>query len=63
MATSPQQQTATIFKFPVTPRTIPVGQRNPVNLTPDIGPRIAAAAFDSWYHEAAVADVDPTRKQ
>ncbi|MDE1991453.1 MAG: DUF2735 domain-containing protein [Rhizobiaceae bacterium] len=63
MATSPQQQTAKIFQFPVTSRTLPSAQRNSVNLNPDIGPRIATAAFDSWYHEAAITDADTTRKQ
>ncbi|AVA20259.1 DUF2735 domain-containing protein [Rhizobium sp. LEGMi198b] len=64
MATSPQHETAKIFQFPIKTRTVPAaGQRDQVNLDPDIGPRIATAAFDSWYHEAAITESDQTRKQ
>ncbi|WFU09440.1 DUF2735 domain-containing protein [Rhizobium sp. CB3090] len=63
MAISPQHETAKIFKFPIKTRPIPAGQRDQVNLNPDIGPRIATAAFDSWYHEAAISESDETRKQ
>ncbi|QND49476.1 DUF2735 domain-containing protein [Rhizobium lusitanum] len=63
MAISPIHETAKIFQFPIKARAIPAGQRNAVNLTPDIGPRIATVDFDSWYHAAAVAESDTPRKQ
>lgn len=63
MAISPLHETAKIFQFPIKARAIPAGQRSHVNLNPDIGPRIAVVDFDSWYHEAAIADSDTTRKQ
>ncbi|MDL2399211.1 DUF2735 domain-containing protein [Rhizobium mayense] len=63
MATSPHRETAKIYQFPVTARPVPAARREKVNLTPDIGPSICTAAFDSWYHEAAIAESDQTRKQ
>jgi len=64
MAISARHETAKIYQFPVTARATAVSQQRPmVNLTPDIGASIATAAFDSWYHEAAITDTDPSRKQ
>ncbi|MBB6487968.1 DUF2735 domain-containing protein [Rhizobium lusitanum] len=63
MATSARHETAKIYQFPVAARPTAVSQRPKVNLTPDIGPSIATAAFDSWYHEDAIVDTDPSRKQ
>ncbi|MBM7044554.1 MULTISPECIES: DUF2735 domain-containing protein [Rhizobium] len=58
-----QHETAKIFQFPVKARPTAASQRAKLNLTPDIGASIATAAFDSWYHEAAIAESDETRKQ
>ncbi|NKJ05182.1 MULTISPECIES: DUF2735 domain-containing protein [unclassified Rhizobium] len=58
-----QHETAKIYQFPVKARPTAVGQRAKLNLTPDIGTSIATAAFDSWYHEAAIVESDETRKQ
>ncbi|NLR98902.1 DUF2735 domain-containing protein [Rhizobium sp. P38BS-XIX] len=63
MAIGAQSETAKIFQFPVKARATAVSQRPQVNLTPDIGPSIATAAFDSWYHEEAITQTDPSRKQ
>ncbi|MFS8115644.1 DUF2735 domain-containing protein [Rhizobium jaguaris] len=63
MTIGSHRETAKIYQFPVTARPIPAGRREKVNLTPDIGPTICTAAFDSWYHEAAIAESDQTRKQ
>jgi len=63
MAISSHRETAKIYQFPITARPIPAGRREKVNLTPDIGPSICTAAFDSWYHEAAIVESDQTRKQ
>jgi hypothetical protein len=63
MAITPHGESAKIFKFPLKPRPTATASRDRVNLAPDIGPRIATAAFDSWYHEEALADSDPNRKQ
>ncbi|OED00351.1 MULTISPECIES: DUF2735 domain-containing protein [unclassified Rhizobium] len=63
MAIGTRHETAKIYKFPVTARPTALSQRPKVNLTPDIGPSIATAAFDSWYHEAAIVESDETRKQ
>lgn len=62
MAISPQHETAKIYQFPIKARPTALNPRK-VNLEPDIGPSVAAAAFDSWYHEAAIADSDQSRKQ
>lgn len=63
MAFRAQHETAKIYQFPVIARAKAVGPRTRVNLTPDIGPSIATAAFDSWYHEAAIVESDENRKQ
>jgi len=64
MAISARHETAKIHQFPISARATAVSQQRPkVNLTPDIGASIATAAFDSWYHEAAITETDPSRKQ
>ncbi|MBB4567390.1 DUF2735 domain-containing protein [Rhizobium leucaenae] len=63
MAISAQSETAKIYQLPVKARPTAASQRPKVNLTPDIGPSIATAAFDSWYHEEAITETDPSRKQ
>lgn len=63
MAFIARHETAKIYQFPVAARPTAVSQRPKVNLTPDIGASIATAAFDSWYHEAAIVESDENRKQ
>ena len=48
-----ERPSATIYQFPV-------GGRRSVEVkltaTSDLSARVAASAFDSWYHEAAIQD-------
>jgi len=61
MNTSVTQGSAKIFAFPVGGRASLNGRRGTTKLVADM--TRCDAAFDSWYHEAAVQETDQDRKR
>lgn len=60
---TPYRETARIYQFPVRARTAPGVAREGAKSVIELRlPRIAVAAFDSWYHEAAV-ETERTHKR
>jgi hypothetical protein len=48
-----ERPSATIYQFPIGGRK---GVEAKQTATSDLSSRVAASAFDSWYHEAAIQD-------
>lgn len=64
MTATTHRETAKIYQFPKILRPASGLRRDEVNLAADIkSSRFAdAACGSSWYHEAALIEVDPPRK-
>ncbi|HWL67712.1 MAG TPA: DUF2735 domain-containing protein [Geminicoccus sp.] len=56
MAGSAERQSAIIYEFPRRGRFAQLGQQDVNRPLSEKESRVAAAAFDSWYHEAAVQE-------
>ncbi|HEY3893396.1 MAG TPA: DUF2735 domain-containing protein [Caulobacteraceae bacterium] len=63
MNTGLNQETATIYQFPVGGRSA-VGQHGEPTNTADLATRVSEIVCGSaWYHEAAIQESKPVREQ
>ena len=64
MITTPHRETAKIYDFPKRVRPAAGLRHDGANLAADIqSGRFSDAAYgSSWYHEAALTEVEPSRK-
>ena len=64
MTIGSHRETAKIYQFPVKARTAAGAQRDKTDRQTQTDlPYVCASAFDNWYHEAAIEEEAPPRKQ